>query len=74
VRLADGLEVIELGAWRVDGSVKITSKLLRSHGIELREWNLDVMRVEANGSSVSLEEAMFDPLLITTGIQSVLDL
>jgi len=37
VKLADGLEMTGLGAWSVDGSVKMTSYLLRIHGVELRE-------------------------------------
>jgi hypothetical protein len=51
VRLADGIEMTELGAWSVDGSMKITLELLRSHGVELREWSIDVTRVEASGGS-----------------------
>jgi len=35
VKLAEGLEMTGLGAWRVDGSVKMTSELLRSHGVKL---------------------------------------
>jgi len=38
VRQAEGLEMSMLGAWRADGSVKMTPEPLLSHNVELREW------------------------------------
>jgi hypothetical protein len=39
-----GVEVAGFGAY---GDVKLTSGLLGSHGVELREWSYDVKLVEA---------------------------
>jgi hypothetical protein len=60
VKLAEGIEMTALGAWRVDGSVKMTSELLRSHGVELQEWSHDVKRVEANDGMFRLVFATYE--------------
>jgi hypothetical protein len=39
VRPTEGIEMVRLEAWRVDGSLEMTSELLCSHGIDLREWS-----------------------------------
>jgi hypothetical protein len=52
-----------LGAWRVDGGVKMSSELLRSHTGELREWSRNLKWLDAvvvRPASLCLLEAAFD--------------
>jgi hypothetical protein len=53
-----------LGAWRIDGSGKMTLELLGSYGFELRKWSYDMKFIRANGgafASLYRLEATCDP-------------